>query len=110
MTPPIKPNQLARRITPDELQAFYNPAYVEFAKYGFRGTLTIGLSGVGLLFVFALLQAFTPFELETWGYVAIATLIVIGCIAFGAMSLGELPKIEAKFKGIGFHIEGDDGE
>ena len=71
---------------------------VEFAKYGFAGTLTAALVGAGVILGLAILSAFTPFKIETWGLVAITVVIMIGAVAFGFLSLWELPRIVARFR------------
>jgi hypothetical protein len=77
---------------------------VEFAKYGFAGTLTAALVGTAVILGLAILSAFTNFKIETWGLVAIATIILIGAVAFGFLSLWELPRIVAKFRDTQFSI------
>src|SRR5262245_32614061 len=72
---------------------------VEFAKYGFGGTLAATVVGMLLLLALAALQAFTPFKLETWGYFGIAVLILLGSIAYGYLSLWSLPRIAAQLQG-----------
>jgi len=72
--------------------------FIEFAKYGFAGTLTAGLVGMGVLVGLAILNAFTTFKIETWGLVSIALIVLIGAIAFGFLSLWELPRIMARFQ------------
>jgi lysylphosphatidylglycerol synthetase-like protein (DUF2156 family) len=77
---------------------------IEFAKYGFAGTLTAALIGAAVILGLALLSAFTTFKIDTWGLVAIAVIILIGTVAFGFLSLWELPRIVAKFRGTQFSI------
>jgi hypothetical protein len=77
---------------------------VEFAKYGFAGTLTAALVGSAVIMGLAILNAFTTFKIETWGLVAIAAIIMIGAVAFGFLSLWELPRIVAKFRNTQFSI------
>jgi|SRR6266850_908502 len=72
--------------------------FIDFAKYGFGGTLAAGLGGMGLLLSLASLNAFTTVKIETWGLVSIALLIVVGAIAFGFLSLWELPRIVARLQ------------
>jgi hypothetical protein len=80
---------------------------VEFAKYGFAGTLTAAAIGSGVIVGLAVLSAFTTFKIDTWGLVAIAVVILIGTIAFGFLSLWELPRIVAKFRDTQFAINPD---
>src|SRR5262245_52846174 len=56
---------------------------LEFAKFGFTGTLAAGLSGMALILCLAVLDAFTEFEISTWGLVAIALIVLAGGVAFG---------------------------
>ena len=77
---------------------------VDFAKYGFAGTLTAALVGAGVILGLAILNAFTTFRVETWGLVAIAAIVLIGAVAFGFLSLWELPRIVAKFRDTQFSI------
>jgi hypothetical protein len=81
---------------------------VEFAKYGFAGTLTAALVGAGVVLGLAVLSAFTPFKIETWGLVAIALVTMIGTVAFGFLSLWELPRIAATFRGMQVTINSTD--
>jgi hypothetical protein len=43
----------------------------EFGKFGFAGTLSGAFGGLVLLLALAVLQAFTDFKIETYGYVGI---------------------------------------
>lgn len=70
--------------------------YVEFAKYGFAGTLTGAIVGLLVVVGLAVLNAFTEAKLETWGLVAIAVVVLMGSVAFGYFSLGKLPKLAGK--------------
>jgi hypothetical protein len=71
---------------------------VEFAKDGFAGTLTAAIVGAGLVLGLAILSAFTPFKIETGGLVLIVLIVTAGSIAFGYLSLWELPRFVAKFR------------
>lgn len=72
--------------------------FIEFAKFGFRGTLAGGIGGMFLLLGLAILQATTNFALETWGYVGIAVVILVAVTAYGYFSLWSLPTIAAKYR------------
>lgn len=80
--------------------------YVEFAKYGFAGTLAAAIIGLLVVVGLAVLNAFTQAKFETWGIVAIAVVVLIGSVAFGYFSLWELPKIAGKLsqKGTDFTV------
>jgi ABC-type antimicrobial peptide transport system permease subunit len=80
---------------------------VEFAKYGFAGTLTAAAIGAAVILGLAVLSAFTPFKIDTWGLVAMAAITLIGTVAFGYLSLWELPRIVAKFQGTTFAVYPD---
>jgi hypothetical protein len=80
-----------------ELEIEHARLAVEFAKYGFAGTLTAALVGAGVILGLAIISAFTPFRI-TWELVAIAVIVMIGAVAFGFLSLWELPRIVAKFR------------
>ncbi len=96
------PNQLLVR--QQELEIERARIAVEFAKYGFAGTLTAAAIGSAVILGLAILSAFTTFKIETWGLVAIAVIILIGTVAFGFLSLWELPRIVAKFRETQFSI------
>ena len=73
-------------------------------RYGFAGTLTAAAIGSAVILGLAMLSAFTTFKIETWGLVAIAVIVLIGTVAFGFLSLWELPRIVAKFRETQFSI------
>jgi hypothetical protein len=68
----------------------------EFAKFGFAGTLYGAFGGMVLLLAFAMLQAFTDFKLETYGYVGIAVAIALCVVAYGFLSHRTMPEITVK--------------
>ena len=80
---------------------------LDFAKYGFKGTLVMGLVGMVLILALAILDAFTVFKIETWGLVSITMFVLIGTIAFGFFSLGRLPNVAAQIKDMSFAIHSD---
>jgi hypothetical protein len=59
-----------------ELEIEHERIAVEFAKYGFAGTLTAAVVGAVVVLGLAILSAFTTFKIETWGLVAIAVVTV----------------------------------
>jgi hypothetical protein len=77
---------------------------MEFARYGFAGTLTAAVLGIALILGLAALSAFSTFKIETWGLVAISAMVVVGSVAFGYLSLWKIPKIFASFRGTKFSI------
>jgi hypothetical protein len=72
--------------------------FIEFAKFGFAGTLTGALVGMTLVLALASLSAFTKFKIDTWELLGIMFIILLGVIAFGFLSLWELPRIVARFQ------------
>jgi hypothetical protein len=74
--------------------------FVEFAKYGFYGTLTFAMVGAVLVLALACLSAFTSFKIDAW-LVAMSGIIAVGSIAFGYLSLWQAPNIIAKWQGLG---------
>jgi hypothetical protein len=77
---------------------------IEFAKYGFAGTLTAAFLGAAVILGLACLAAFTTLKIESWAFVAISFVTMIGTVAFGFFSLWELPRIVAKFQGWDFSV------
>jgi len=71
--------------------------FVEFAKFGFSGTLAAAIVGVALIFALAGLSAWTSFKIDGWALVAMAVVILVGATAFGFFSLWQAPSIAAKF-------------
>jgi hypothetical protein len=78
--------------------------FIDFAKFGFAGTLTAAIAGMALLMVLAVLAAFTAFRIDTSALIAIAFTILVGCTAFGFLSLWELPRIVARFQKMQFSV------
>jgi hypothetical protein len=103
------------QVTPDDLSISQQQLelqeaqlFVEFAKYGFAGTLTAAILGLVLILGLATLSAFTNFKIETWGLVSIAGMILIGTVAFGFLSLWQLPQIVAEFGRTRLRINAND--
>ena len=88
----IKPTEANEALTLKRLELL-----IEFAKFGFRGTLSAGILGILLLMCFAGLQASGKFQMETYGYVMIALIVVVGTVSFGFLSLYQLPNVAARF-------------
>jgi hypothetical protein len=93
-------------IRQQELELERTRLAIEFAKYGFAGTLTAAIVGAVVILGLAIISASTPFKIETWGLVAIAVVIMIGAVAFGYLSLWELPRVFARIKGLEFSVVG----
>ena len=86
-----------KKIRQQELDIKRAQLAVDFAKYGFAGTLTAALSGMVLITALAVLEALTDFQLGDLGFVSIGFMIFVGCVAFGYLSLWSFPKIVARF-------------
>ena len=69
---------------------------VDFAKFGFRGTLAAGVLGILTLLVLAALKAYASLQISDTALVAIAVVLLIGVVAFGFFSLWQLPNIMAR--------------
>jgi len=69
---------------------------IDFAKFGFRGTLSAAFGGMVLVLALAAFEAWTPFKLGPWGFVGISFILLIGCLIFGYLSLWSLPKVAAR--------------
>jgi hypothetical protein len=70
---------------------------VEFARFGFAGTLAAGIAGLALIFGLAALSASTSFKIDGWALVAMAFAILVGVTTFGYLSLWQAPNLAAKF-------------
>ena len=81
-----------------ELDLQRTKLFIEFARFGFVGTLTGGLVGMALVLALASLNAFTTFKIETWALVGIMFIVLLAVISFGFLSLWELPRIVARFQ------------
>jgi hypothetical protein len=94
------------RLREQQLLLEHKRLYIEFAKYGFAGTLTGAIIGLLVVVGLAVLNAFTQAKIETWGIVAVAIIVLLGTVAFGYFSLWELPKIVGKLsqKGTDFAV------
>ena len=69
-------------------------AFIEFAKFGFAGTLTAAIAGIFLIFGLATLTAFSKtFNVSETVLIVMSVVILIGAVAFGYLSLWQLPKI-----------------
>lgn len=66
---------------------------MEFGKFGFKGTLWSGITGMFLVLLLACLDAFTSFEIDDWALVSIAAIVLLGVVSFGYFSLRKLPQI-----------------
>ncbi|MDM0110232.1 hypothetical protein QTH97_35450 [Variovorax sp. J22R24] len=79
-----------------ELELEREKILVDFAKFGFRGTLAAGVLGISTILLLAALKAFAKLDISDWGLVAIAVVFLTGAVAFGFFSLWQLPNIVAR--------------
>jgi predicted phage tail protein len=83
--------------------------FVEFARFGFTGTLTAAIVGAALIFALAILSALTTFKIDGWALVAMGVIVLVGAATFVYLSLWHAPNIAAKFGkqfGVGFGPSG----
>lgn len=98
----LKRNELNIRRQELDLQRI--TLFIEFAKYGFAGTLGGAIVGMVLVLALAALSAFTSFKMDTWGLLGILLIVLLGTIAFGFLSLWQLPRIVARFQKMQFSV------
>src|SRR5262245_36772524 len=82
----------------EELAFERTKLFIEFAKFGFTGTLTAAVGCIVLVFGLAALSAFSTFKIDSWALVVMSLLILVGLVAFGYLSLWELPKVGARIQ------------
>lgn len=70
-------------------------ARIEFAKYGFRGTLFGAFAAIVSILVLALIDGWLKISLHASVYVALILSSTAATIAYGFFSLWSLPKIDA---------------
>jgi hypothetical protein len=80
--------------------------FIDFAKFGFAGTLTAAVVGMLLVLSLAILSAFTTFKIDAWALVVMTSSILVGCIAFGYLSLWEIPRIAARIQKMQLTVSG----
>jgi hypothetical protein len=81
---------------------------VEFAKFGFSGTLTAGIGGMVLILALAIIDAVSSdFTYGTYGVVGTAICVVLGALGFGAFSHRQRVNLLGKWgdKSIGFNSD-----
>jgi hypothetical protein len=81
--------------------------FIDFAKFGFAGTLTAAIVGMSLIFGLAVLSGLTSFKLDPWVLIVMVASIVVAAVAFGYLSLWELPKIAARIQKIDLSVGGE---
>ena len=82
----------------EELSFQRTKLFIEFAKFGFGGTLMAAIIAMGLVFALAGLSAFTAFKIGDLALVGMTLVILVGAVAFGYLSLWELPKIATRIQ------------
>ena len=84
---------------------------VEFAKYGFTGTLTAAIGGLILILALAIIDAVSSeFTFGMYGVLGTSALLVAATLGFGAFSLWQPIKILAKFGNMSLGVESDKTE
>ncbi len=66
---------------------------VQFAQYGFYGTLVAAISGMVIVLSLAIVVAWAKIDNGVDMVIGFSVVLVIGVIAFGYFSLFKLPKI-----------------
>jgi predicted lipid-binding transport protein (Tim44 family) len=89
----------------EELELERIRLFIDFAKFGFTGTLSGGIVGILLVFGLACLGAFTKFDITGWSLVGMSLIILIGVVAFGYFSLWEFPKIAAHIQQMQIEVD-----
>lgn len=85
------------RLQEQELELKQLQLALDFAKFGFRGTLAAGIGGLVLIFGLSALSAFRPeFQFGTNGVIFTALFLLLGTILFGAYSLRQPIKVLAR--------------
>jgi len=79
-----------------ELEIQYARMFIQFAEFGFSGTLKGSLVGVGLIALIALLDAFAGLQIDSWVYAFMSGTIAIIAIPFGYLSLWSIPHFAAE--------------
>ena len=69
---------------------------VDFARFGFRGTLAGGIICVTAILALACLKAFAHLAISDSALVGLAVLFVAATVAFGYFSLWRAPNIVAR--------------
>jgi hypothetical protein len=86
------------RIREEELAIRRFELAIEFAKFGFRGTLAAGISGLILILALAMLDAYSSnFRFGTEGVLGTAFLLMAGTVLFGTFSLRQPIRMISKF-------------
>lgn len=79
--------------------------FVEFAKYGFYGTLTFSIIGAALIFGLACLSAWTAFKIDATSLVLMTLIIAVGAVIFGYLSLFVAPRLAIEARGTKIDVD-----
>ncbi len=83
---------------------------LDFARFGFKGTLFAGVCGMVFILSLAVLEALTDFVIGPLGLIGLALVVLAGAIAFGYFSLRHLPKVELDIKNQRLAIDRSQGK
>ena len=103
-TPTIEERQI--RIKEQELEIRRAQLAVEFAKYGFAGTLTGAIGGMILVLSLAIIDAYSSdFAFGANGVIWTSVCITLGVVVFGALSLYQPIRVLAELGKIKIGID-----
>ena len=89
----------------EELEFQRMKLVLDFARFGFTGTLTAALVGAALIFALATLSAVTTYRIDDRVLLGLGVIVFLGAATFGYLSLGVAPTVAAKIgKQLGFEI------
>ena len=81
---------------------------VEFAKFGFAGTLTGAICGMVMILALAIIDAISSdFTFGATGVITVTVLIAACVLGFGAFSLWQPVKILARFGKMSLRVRSD---
>jgi hypothetical protein len=96
------------RLQEQELEYKRAQLAIDFAKFGFAGTLAAGFGGLILILALAIIDAAsTDFTFGVYGVLGTSALLVAGTLGFGAFSLWQPIKILAKFGKMSLGVESE---
>lgn len=105
-----KENPRDKSLCEKELELQRLKLVLDFARFGFTGTLTAALVGAALVIALAALSAFTQHEVGDQVLLTLIVIVFLGTATFGILSLGMAPKIAAKIgKGFGIDVTTNKG-
>lgn len=107
MEPELTEIQIRAReleVRKQELELQRAKLLVEFARFGFAGTLTGAIVGLVFVLTLAAISAFTAYKIDSWVLLGFTFLLLIAVVAFGFLSLWQLPRIVARFSNLEFSV------